>query len=496
MKSKILWVVATLVILGVIVGPAGAKKDELYDRYETLTAVVNKILENYVVDVDKDKLFYGAYDGMLQTLDPYSQFLPPQNKEDLDIETKGEFGGIGIEISQDEHKILVVVTPLEGTPAFKAGMQPGDKIWKIEGKTTDGMSLSDAVKKLRGKKGTSVTITVLHETDPRKPVDVTIVRDVIKVKSIVDVRMVDDKEKIGYLRMTQFQEKTAEDMDAAVKGLLEKGMRALILDLRFNPGGLLDSAIEVSERFIDKGVVVSTKGRNEANKKVFTTDGGTAYPPFPVALLVSGQSASASEIVAGALQDHRRAAIVGSRTFGKGSVQTVLPLENGKSAMRLTTAYYYTPSGRCIHRKPDATEKDDWGIYPDIEVKMAPEEVVQLWKAWRQRHLDENRPQDESKKAGDAANPDLAAKPAEPGKADDAAKPAEPANPDQTAKPAELPKPAAEPDDLELDPEDGGAAATAAEKKPEAPFVDKPLEAARLFLSGQLFTTAKVSDRK
>ena len=500
MKSKILWVAATLILLGVLVGPAGAKKDDLYDQYETLTAVVNKIIENYVVDVDKEKLFYGAYDGMLQTLDPYSAFLPPVSKEDLDIDTKGEFGGIGIEISQDEHKVLTVVTPLEGTPAFKAGVQAGDKIWKIEGKTTDGVSLSDAVKKLRGKKGTSVTITVIHETDPRKPVDIAIVRDVIKVKSIVDVRMVDEKEKIGYIRMTQFQEKTADDMDAAVKSLIDRGMRALILDLRFNPGGLLDSAIEVSERFVDKGVIVSTKGRNESNKKVFNADGGSAYPPFPVALLVSGQSASASEIVSGCLQDHKRAVIVGSRTFGKGSVQTVLPLENGKSAMRLTTAYYYTPSGRCIHRKPDATEKDDWGIYPDIEMKMTPQEVVQLWKEWRKRHLDENRPREESK-TPDAAKPETAAKAAE---GDQAANPAEPVKTENpVAKPAEAPKaepdvkPAepANPEDLDLEGEEGEAPA-ATEKKPEAPFVDKQLEAARLFLSGQLFTTENVSGKK
>ena len=490
MKTKILWVVATLIMLGVLVGPARAKKDDLYEEYETLTSVVNKILESYVVDVDKEKLFYGAYEGMLQTLDPYSQFLPPASKEDLEIDTRGEFGGIGIEITQDEHKILSVITPLEGTPAFKAGVRAGDKIWKIEGHTTEGVSLFDAVKKLRGKKGTAVTITVIHETDPRKPVDIKIVRDIIKVRSIVDARMIDGKEKIGYVRMTQFQENTPNDLDVAVKGLLEKGMRALVLDLRFNPGGLLDSAVGVGERFVDKGVIVSTKGRTETNKKVYNAHSEATYPKFPVAVLITGQSASASEIVAGALQDHKRAVIVGSRSFGKGSVQTVLPLENGKTAMRLTTAYYYTPSGRCIHRKPDAKEKDDWGIYPDIEVKMTPEEVVQLWEAWRKRHLDENRPPEETIKVNDAAKPDEAAKPADPAKTDKPDAPAKEAPP----KP-ETPK-GTEPDNGVDNAPDESLPPAAAEKKPEAPFVDKQLEAARLFLSGQLFTAQKVSDAK
>ena len=490
MKTKILWIVATVVLLGVAIGPARAKKnDDLYDQYETLTAVVDRILQNYVVDVDREKLFYGAYEGMLGTLDPYSQFLPPVSKEDLEIDTKGEFGGIGIEITQDEHKILTVITPLEGTPAFKAGVQAGDKIWKIEGKSTEGLSLTDAVKKLRGRKGTSVTITVIHQGEPRKPVDILIVRDIIKIHSIVDARMVDGKNKIGYVRMTQFQERTAEYLDKAVNSLLDQGMRALILDLRFNPGGLLESAIEVSNRFVSNGVIVSTRGRIKSSEKVFTADRDSSYPPIPVAVLVTGQSASASEIVSGALQDHKRAVIVGSRTFGKGSVQTVLPLENGKSAMRLTTAYYYTPSGRCIHRKPDATEKDDWGIYPDIEVKMTTDEVVQLWKQWRQRHIDENRPADEGG-PGDGKKPDENANP------DGAAKPADQQQPAAEAEPAEGDKPAQADadDDADLQDEDmdfGTDAADSenAKKKEEAPFVDRQLEAARVFLVGQLFNS-------
>ena len=464
MKTKILWVVAGIILLGLLVSPVGAKKDDLYDHYETLTSVVDKIIDHYVVDVDREKLFYGAYAGMLQTLDPYSQFLPPVSKEDLEIDTKGEFGGVGIEITLDEHKILSVITPLEGTPAFKAGVQSGDKIWKIEGKSTEGMSLTDAVKKLRGKRGTTVTITVIHNTDPRKPVDITITRDIIRIKSIIDVRLIDEKQKIGYIRMTQFQENTVVEMDKAIKSLIEQGMQALIIDLRFNPGGLLDSAIEISDRFVNKGIIVSTKGRNDTSKKEYRSHGEATYPNFPIAVLVTGQSASASEIVAGCLQDHKRAVIIGSRTFGKGSVQTVLPLENGKTAMRLTTAYYYTPSGRLIHRKPDATEEDDWGIYPDVEVKMSPQEVVKLWQEWRKRHLNENRPPEESMKIDESKNEE----------------------PKKEAAPVDLPPLGEfEGDDIDAAPEQ--------DKKAEEPFVDKPLEAARLFLSGQLFTNQKVS---
>jgi len=472
MKMRTISIIAVVVLFGLLVGPAGAKRDDLYERYEMLTTVVDKIMENYVTDVDRQKLFYGAYDGMLQTLDPYSQFLPPTNKEDLEIDTKGEFGGVGIEITLDEHKVLSVITPLEGTPAFKAGVQAGDKIWKIEGKNTEGMTLLDAVQKLRGRKGTSVTITVTHETEPRKPVDIAIVRDIIKIKSIVDSRMVDDKAKIAYVRMTQFQEKTAGELEETLQSLKAQGMHGLILDLRFNPGGLLKSAVDVCDLFINSGVIVSTKGRNDVTREVYSAHEKPGLETYPMAVLVSGQSASASEIVAGAMQDHKRAVIVGSRSFGKGSVQTVIPLENGKSAMRLTTAYYYTPSGRLIHRKPDATEKDDWGIYPDIEIKTPPKEIVKLWKEWRDRHLRENRPE--------------GAPPNEPG--------GEP-KPDEGAAKPEVKENGN--DEIGADEIDAGydAAGNAppAAKEAEEPFVDKPLEAAKIFIRGQLFMSEKAA---
>jgi len=444
MKVKLLLVLAIVATAGVIVLPARAKKDDLYEHYTTMSAVIEKIMTNYVEEVDRDELFYGAYEGMLSTLDPYSQFLPPAKKEDLEIDTRGEFGGLGIEITIDEHKVLTVITPLEGTPAFEAGVQAGDKIWKIDGEPTEGLGLREAVEKLRGPKGTSVTITVTHETDPRKPVDITIVRDIIKLKSAVDVRMACEREKVGYIRLTQFQENTVNELEQAIRQLLDEGMTALILDLRFNPGGLLNSAVEVADLFIDKGVIVSTRGRNNVEQKVYEAHTNATYH-FPIALLVSGQSASASEIVAGALQDHDRAVIIGMRTYGKGSVQTIIPLENGNSAMRLTTAFYYTPSGRLIHRRQDAAEEDEWGIYPDIEVKTTPEDMAKLWEEWRQRHIEENTPE-EAATTLDADAPDTVTE-----------------------------------------------AIGETEEKPE-PFVDRQLEAAKVFLYGELFRTRRAAN--
>jgi len=450
LRNNALLVIVILGGLGLLMTQAGAKRgdadEDIYAEYETLTTVIDKVLSNYVREVDRRELFYGAYEGMLRKLDPYSQFLPPQSKEDLDIDTRGEFGGIGIEITLDEHNVLTVITPLEGTPAFRAGVLAGDKIWKINGEPTDGMTLNDAVKVLRGKKGTAVTITVTHESDPRKPVDIEIVRDIIKIKSIADARLADEKAKIGYIRITHFQENTADDLDEAIEGLLDQGMKALVLDLRFNPGGLLDSAVDVCDKFIDEGVIVSTKGRNNVTREVFRAHKAATYT-FPMAVLVSAQSASASEIVAGCLQDHKRAAIIGTRTFGKGSVQSVIPLEGGRCAMRLTTAYYYTPSGRLIHREPDATEEDDWGIYPDIEVKMTPDEYAGLWKQWRERHIEENRSE------------------------------AQPIGGDEGCT-----------ENVKTVDEIGIAEQPAEEEEAEKTVVDKQLEAARLFLRGLMFT--------
>jgi len=271
---------------------------------------------------------------------------------------------------------------------MKAGVLPGDRIVEIEGENTYNITLMDAVKKLRGRPGTKVTITVVHQLNGKRET-LTIRRDVIKVKSVRAAHMVDDQAKIGYVRMNNFQRTTPDELDQAVKRLLANGMKALVLDLRRNPGGLLDSAVAVADRFIEKGIIVSTKGRNPQSTHQFEAQKDDTYPNFPLAVLVSNFSASGSEIVAGALQDHHRAIIVGQRTFGKASVQSILSLEGG-CKLRLTTARYYTPAGRLIHREMNAKESDHWGIRPDIEVKMTPEDELALSEHFRQERVQES----------------------------------------------------------------------------------------------------------
>ncbi len=359
-RSLILSVLIGAVVVTVlpITGTTAGKKnqrEEIYKKLSVFTQALTYIEKNYVKEVDPQKLIYGAIKGMVAELDPHTTFMPPDFYKEMEIETKGEFGGLGIEITMKKG-ILTIVSPIEGTPAYKKGLKAGDKIIAIEGKPTRGLTLMEAVKKLRGKKGTKVTITI--QRDDEKPFDVTIVRDIIKVKS-VSYRMEDPKAKIGYVRIRSFQEKTSKQLDKALSALEKQGMRALVLDLRNNPGGLLSQAVGVSDRFLGKGkLVVSIKGRNGANEVKFMAHKEHTFPYHPMVVLVNAGSASASEIVAGALQDWHRAVIAGERTFGKGSVQTVYPLSDG-SALKLTTAAYYTPTGRSIQEE---------GIIPDVEI--------------------------------------------------------------------------------------------------------------------------------
>ena len=384
---ELLWLGVVIVLVLLKAAPAANEDEATYASFKTFVTVLEQVKRSYVTEVDDEKLFYGAFKGMLAELDPYSQFMTRQDIEQLTIDTEGEFGGLGIEITLDQNRILTVITPIEETPAMKAGVLPGDKIIEIEGKTTYNMTLLDAVKVLRGKPGTKVTITVLHQGTNKRE-EITITRDIIKVKSIRATKMVDEAAKIGYLRMSNFQKTTADELDDAVKELQDQGMKALILDLRRNPGGLLDSAVSVCDRFLDSGLIVSTKGRQAGTAHRFEAHKRGTYPHFPLAVLVSNYSASGSEIVAGAIQDTRRGILVGSRTFGKGSVQTILPVNDG-AKLRLTTAKYYTPSGRMIHRDMDAKEEDPWGIMPDIEVKMTFEEELGLLKHWQSERIGE-----------------------------------------------------------------------------------------------------------
>ena len=296
---------------------------------------------------------------MLSGLDPYSQYFGSEELEDLKIETEGEFEGLGIEVIVKDG-LLTVITPILDSPAFKAGILVGDRIIKIDGESTESMTIRDAVRKLRGKLGTKITLTVFHEGDTAT-VDITIERAKIHVRSIRGARMVDDEYKIGYLAVTNFQENTVKDMDAAIQDLLKKGMKCLILDLRFNPGGLLNVAVDMADKFLERGVIVSTRGREKTQDYVYKAHKPGTYPNFPMVVLVNNGSASASEIVAGAIKDSKRGLLLGIKTFGKGSVQSLIPVGDGKAALKLTTARYYTPSGVCIHEK---------GIEPHVNVNL------------------------------------------------------------------------------------------------------------------------------
>lgn len=332
------------------------KRDELYRQFELFSDALNLVKDQYVdAPADKD-LIYGALKGMLSSLDPYSEFLDPERYNELKVETEGRFGGLGIEIAIKDD-LLTVMTPIEDTPAWKAGLKPGDRIVKIDGELTRNITSSDAVKKLRGKPGTEVTLTILRESQ-EKLFEVKIIRDIIRIKDIKNARILEDN--IGYVRLVEFRENTPVDLDAVLVQLKKSGMDSLILDLRNNPGGLLDVAVDVAERFIPAGKpVVSTKGRTPNQAMEFKSSSLSAhYLDMPLVILVNEGSASGSEIVAGALQDYKRAVIVGAKTFGKGSVQSVLPMFDG-SALKLTTSKYYTPLGRMIHNQ---------GILPDVFV--------------------------------------------------------------------------------------------------------------------------------
>ena len=334
-----------------------------YKTLKTFNEVLDIVEKNYAEDVDADSLIKGAINGMMKSLDPHSSFMTADMYKELEVDTRGTFGGIGIEITVQKD-ILTVVSPIEDTPAFKAGIKSGDQILMIDGQSTKDITITEAVKKLRGKSGTKVKLTIIRENET-KPRDFELTREMIKVKSVKS--KIFDK-NIGYIRLAAFQERTTEDLKKMLHDLVEKNqpLKGLVLDMRNNPGGLLTQAIEVSDVFMKSGEIVSTRGRTKGmeSKAVAKKDGDE--PACPIVVLVNQGTASAAEIVAGALQDTGRALIVGTRTFGKGSVQTIIPLEGG-SALKLTTAKYYTPNGRSIQAE---------GITPDIIVKyVAPAET-------------------------------------------------------------------------------------------------------------------------
>jgi len=356
----------------------GKERDQAYQEMELLADVFSVIEQKYVEEKPIKDVVYGAISGIMSALDSYSQFLEPDNYKELLVETEGKFGGIGIEITIRDG-LLTIVSPIEDTPGWEAGLKAGDIIVKIEDEVTKGITLNEAVKKLRGDPDTKVTITVLKERD-KKLEDVTITRGIIKIKDIKRATIIDSD--IGYVRLSEFRETTARDLDKALAKLNKKGMKALILDLRNNPGGFLDSAIDVASRFLDKGkVVVSTKSRDRDAVGYQAGGAGKKFLDIPMVVLINGGSASGSEIVAAALRENSRAITLGEKSFGKGSVQTIIPLSDG-SALRMTTSKYFTPLGNDIHEE---------GIDPDIivvEEQVAEEDIFEKIQEEKKKDFD------------------------------------------------------------------------------------------------------------
>ena len=365
---------------------------------DTIAEAMECIEQYYIDPIDRRTLFEAAMNGMTGALDPHSAYIPPTEFTEFQVSLEQHFGGIGIQVMLDDDGQLTVLSPLVGTPAYEAGVLAGDKIVAIDGQSTEGYRIEDAVRVLRGKPGTSVVLTLRRKGEP-EPIEVEIRRAVIQVETVMgDTHRPDgswnftleEYPTIGYIRITSFSEHTADELRKAVDGLLEQGIEGLILDLRNNPGGLLKTSIEVCDMFISQGVIVSTRGRGGIEREVFYAHAAGTYPDnFPMAVLVSRFSASASEIVAACLQDHGRAVIVGERTFGKGTVQNLFSLEQGRSALKLTVASYWRPSGQNIDRRPNATEDDAWGVTPDegFARELSDDELRKLLEWRRQRDV-------------------------------------------------------------------------------------------------------------
>ena len=337
---------------------AKAAMDDAYRQLNLFGNVFERVRADYVEKPDDSKLIESAINGMLTGLDPHSSYMDPKSFQDMQVQTRGEFGGLGIEVTMEDG-LIKVVAPIDETPAAKAGILANDLITKLDDDQVQGMTLNQAVEKMRGPVNTKIKITIMRKGQD-KPIEVSLTREVIRVRSVRSQLEGDD---VGYIRMTQFTEKTTDGLKKAISDITAKmsndKLKGYILDLRNNPGGLLDQAISVSSAFIQRGEIVSTRGRNPEETQRFTAHGGDLTKGKPLIVLINGGSASASEIVAGALQDQKRATILGTRSFGKGSVQTIIPLGSDNGALRLTTARYFTPSGRSIQAK---------GIVPDIEV--------------------------------------------------------------------------------------------------------------------------------
>ncbi|MBX3415752.1 MAG: PDZ domain-containing protein [Pirellulales bacterium] len=499
---------------------APKKPGEIQDDYELLSVLVDtldQVERNYVKDISRRELLEAAIQGVLEKLDPYSSYITQEDMSRFRTTVESSFGGIGIQITLDGEQ-LKVLSPLVGTPAYKAGLMAGDRILEINGESTRGITIDKAVEKLKGEAGTKVTIKYQH-ADGSSPISSQLEREVIQVETVLgDLRksndhwdfMLDREHKIGYLRITAFSRDTADDVRQALVNLKSEGMQALILDLRFNPGGLLTAAIEIADLFVTEGKIVSTEGRNSKPRTWEAERDGT-FEGFPMVVLVNSYSASASEIVAACLQDHDRAIVIGERTWGKGSVQNVIELEEGRSALKLTTASYQRPNGHKIHRFPDDDEDDEWGVMPNdgFEVKLNSAETRALVEYRHDRDIlvahakgkpsaeqakaeeqpaEEAKPAEESQPAAGEQPADEGAKPEDEKKSDEGAA-ADDAKPEDA--PAEEEKPAEKaPDEApaQEEPQDEGKDAADKEK---AAFVDRQLTKALDYLRAELAKQSK-----
>jgi carboxyl-terminal processing protease len=403
-----------VVLLGLTLtysAPPLRSKDQNYELVRLVVDVLDEVDQNYVRELDpvaRRRLVEDMINGGLERLDPYSAFMGDREYKQFERKSKGKFGGIGIQIGLDRASgALVVTSPMVGTPAYEAGVLAGDQIVKIDGKSLENLRTGEAIELIQGDPGTPVTLTVVHEGQ-KKPTDITVVRAVIEIETVLgDHRkaenpaeweyVIDKERQIAYVRLIEFDEPTAETLTKVLKQLESQGVRGLVLDLRGNPGGLLTSAVGIADLLLTDGRIVSTQGRKTPERVYDAKSDGTLFEPaakHPVAVLVDKYSASASEIVAAALQDHGRAVIVGERSFGKGSVQNIYPLEDRATALKLTTQSYRRPSGKNIHRFPDSKETDEWGVSPTdgYAVKLTDEERLQYLLARRKRDVVQGKP--------------------------------------------------------------------------------------------------------
>jgi carboxyl-terminal processing protease len=400
MPSRNLYAIAMIAAISLVSWQAtqGAKpKDEMMELYGVFVDAVEQVEANYVRPVNRRELLESALRGMLQHLDPHSSYINTSEWKQFRRQIEGRFGGIGIQVGMDpDANRLKVIAPMVGTPAYESGVLAGDLIMEIDGQSTEGMNPDKAVEVLTGRPGTQVKLAVLHEGEEKLD-HLSMTRALIDVPSVLGDRrkaddswdfMLDHDKKIGYIRISSFIQNTTEELKKALTELKSEGMKALILDLRDNPGGLLSSAVEVSDLFIDEGRIVSTKGRNTVEKTYDAHKEG-AFTDFPMVVLVNQNSASAAEIVSACLQDHDRAPVVGQRSYGKGSVQNIIDLEDGNSVLKLTVATYQRPSGKNIHRFKNAKQSDEWGVSPSkgMKVELKPDDYIAWARARHDRDL-------------------------------------------------------------------------------------------------------------